>query len=178
MKLSIYSNFIIFWIQGGDYGLQKLFGTAGTVIFGPLAGLLIDVVQKNDADVNNLRMNNEKIVDYSSDGYYPIIYLYFALRLVAALCILKLRLDFKPPAKKVFQNIRTVLFRFDVMSYLIVFFIAGTMWGFLESFLFWYMEDLGATKLLLGISLGAGTLTAIPLTILSHLLLKNLGLLK
>ena len=148
------------------------------MIFGPLAGLLIDVVQKNDADVNNLRMNNEKIVDYSSHGYYPIIYLYFALRLVAALCILKLRLDFKPPAKKVFQNIRTVLLRFDVMSYLIVFFIAGTMWGFLESFLFWYMEDLGATKLLLGISLGAGTLTAIPLTILSHLLLKNIGLLK
>ena len=27
---------------GGDYGLQKLFGTFGAVIFGPLSGVLID----------------------------------------------------------------------------------------------------------------------------------------
>ena len=29
--------------DGGDYGLQKLFGTAGGILFGPLAGILIDV---------------------------------------------------------------------------------------------------------------------------------------
>ena len=163
--------------QGGDYGLQKLFGTSGTIIFGPLTGLIIDFVQEKDPDVNITRNTSEKIVGSSTDGYNLIIYLYFVLRLVTALCVLKLRLDFKPPAKKVFQNIRNVLFSFDVMTYLIVFLVAGTMWGFLESFLFWYMEDLGATKLLLGISLGAGTLTALPLTIFSHLLLKSLGLL-
>ena len=156
--------------------MQKLFGTAGTIIFGPLAGLLIDFVQQKGMAVNIERSTNERIVYHNPDGYNPIIYLYFALRLVTALCILKLRLDFKPPAKKVFQNIRSVLFRFEVMSYLIVFLVAGTMWGFLESFLFWFMEDLGASKFLLGISLGAGTLTALPLTIFSHLLLKHLGM--
>jgi len=161
--------------QGGDYGLQKLFGTAGTIIFGPLAGLLIDFVQQKCIADNIERTTDKGFVHHNPDGYSPIIYLYFALRLLTALCILKLRLDFKPPAKKVFQNIRSVLFRFEVMSYLIVFLVAGTMWGFLESFLFWYMEDLGASKFLLGISLGAGTLTALPLTIFSHLLLKHLG---
>ena len=157
--------------------MQKLFGTVGTIIFGPLTGLLIDFAQAKDSNVNVVRRTSEEIVDNNTDGYNPIIYLYFVLRLVTALCILKLRLDFKPPEKKVFENIRKVLFSFDVMSYLIVFLVAGTMWGFIESFLFWYMEDLGATKLLLGISLGAGTLTALPLTIFSHLLLKSLGLL-
>ena len=156
--------------------MQKLFGTAGTIIFGPLAGLLIDFVQEKGTEVDTVRTGKERIVDCNSEGYNPIIYLYFALRVVTALCILKLRLDFKPPAKKVFQNIKSVLFRFDVISYLIVFLVAGTMWGFLESFLFWYMEDLGASKFLLGISLGAGTLTALPLTIFSHLLLKHLGM--
>ena len=28
--------------HGGDYGLQKLFGTFGAVIFGPLSVILID----------------------------------------------------------------------------------------------------------------------------------------
>merc|ERR1719192_1840823 len=31
--------------HGGDYGLQKLFGTFGAIIFGPLSGLLIDFGQ-------------------------------------------------------------------------------------------------------------------------------------
>ena len=118
--------------------MQKLFGTAGTIIFGPLAGLLIDFVQQKCIADNIERTTDEGIVLHNPDGY--------------------------------------VLFRFEVMSYLIVFLVAGTMWGFLESFLFWYMEDLGASKFLLGISLGAGTLTALPLTIFSHLLLKHLGM--
>ena len=29
--------------DGGDYGLQKLFGTAGGIIFGPLAGMLCKI---------------------------------------------------------------------------------------------------------------------------------------
>ena len=29
--------------DGGDYGLQKLFGTAGGIIFGPLAGMLFNI---------------------------------------------------------------------------------------------------------------------------------------
>ena len=32
--------------HGGDYGLQKIFGTMGAVVFGPLSGALIDLEQK------------------------------------------------------------------------------------------------------------------------------------
>ena len=59
--------------HGGDYGLQKLFGTFGAVIFGPLSGVLIDFGH-----------------DYSG-----VIILYFCLRAATALCILKLDLNFK-----------------------------------------------------------------------------------
>ena len=31
--------------HGGDYGLQKIFGTLGAVVFGPLSGQLIDLEQ-------------------------------------------------------------------------------------------------------------------------------------
>jgi hypothetical protein len=141
-----------------------------------LAGLLIDVAETHDTEINAMEDDNNAISEGHSNGYNPIIYLYFALRLLASLCLLKLNLDFKPPAKKIFKNIRNVICRINVLSYLIVFLFAGIMWGFLETFLFWYLEDLGATKFLLGISLGIGTLLGIPLTIFSHLLLKTIGL--
>ena len=63
--------------HGGDYGLQKLFGTFGAVIFGPLSGLLIDF----------------------GHNYSGVIILYFLLRACTALCILKLDLNFKVSIK-------------------------------------------------------------------------------
>ena len=141
-----------------------------------MAGLLIDAAETDEPIRNNTSDNNVLTVDGNSHGYHSIIYLYFGLRLLTSLCILKLSLDFKPPAKKILQHIRKVICRLDVISYFVAFLIAGVMWGFLESFLFWYMEDLGASKFLLGMSLGIGTLAGVPLTIFSHLLLKNLGL--
>lgn len=63
--------------HGGDYGLQKLFGTLGAVIFGPLSGILIDIAGQG------------------SDAYIGVIILYCVIRAITALCILKLNLDFK-----------------------------------------------------------------------------------
>ena len=146
--------------HGGDYGLQKLFGTAGAVIFGPLAGKVIDLASNAAA---------------SKENYTGIFILYFILRLVAAIFILKLSLGFKPPAKKVFKDLGKVLCSVQVLVYLFAFMVAGMLWGFLETFLFWYMEDLGATKFLMGISLAVGTLAGVPLTIFSRLLIRKLG---
>ena len=66
--------------HGGDYGLQKLFGTLGAVIFGPLSGVLIDVAASTNKTENS---------------YTGVIVLYFVLRVITAICILKLNLDFK-----------------------------------------------------------------------------------
>ena len=63
--------------HGGDYGLQKLFGTFGAVIFGPLSGLLIDFGQTH------------------SKAYVGVIVLYFCLRALTAIVILNLDLNFK-----------------------------------------------------------------------------------
>lgn len=139
--------------HGGDYGLQKLFGTFGAVIFGPLSGVLIDFGH-----------------DYSG-----VIILYFCLRAATALCILKLDLNFKPKGKKVLRNLSYVLCQVEVLAFLFAFLMAGILWGYLENFLFWHLEDLGATKFLMGISLAIGTLAGVPLTMFSTLIIKNLG---
>ncbi len=58
---------------------------------------------------------------------------------------------------QVFKKAARVLFRFDVLTFLLAFGICGMLWGFLENYLFWYLEDMGSTKLLMGLSLAVGT---------------------
>ena len=139
--------------HGGDIGLQKLFSTFGGLIFGPIAGAMIDI---------------------QSFGYMSVILMFFGLRFAASLCLLNLKLDFKPPAKYIFKDLIPTLCKVTVIMNLFAFFSAGFMWGFLETFLFWFLEDLGASKLLMGLSTAVATLTGLPITIYSHFFIKKL----
>ena len=65
--------------MGGDYGIQRFVGNFGAIVFAPLGGYVID-----------------------TKGYDAAIYIYLALKLIAALFILLIRLDFKPPGKHFF----------------------------------------------------------------------------
>ena len=96
-------------------------------------------------------------------------------RCLSAILLLKLDLNFKPPAKKVFKQVGRVICRPRVLAFLSAFMSAGVFWGCMETFLFWHLEDLGATKFLMGISLALGTVAGVPLTILSSRILGIFG---
>ena len=125
-----------------------------------------------------------------TENYEPIFYTFFIMRLISAALILKLNLSFKKPAKKVFkvcitcitlllttcfQNLGKLIIKPHILMFLIVFFVCGSIWGFLEAYLFWFLEDLGSTKLTMGISLAIGTIAGIPLTISSGAIIKKFG---
>ena len=163
--------------MGGDYGLQKLFGTFGAIIWGPISGQIIDMASQASG----------------TENYAPVFYIFFVMRMICAALILKLNLSFKKPAKKVFKVINQKLHRLcinyfnvfknhgkliikpHIFMFLVVFFICGSIWGFLEAYLFWFLEDLGSTKLTMGISLAIGTVAGIPLTIASGAIIKKFG---
>ena len=161
-SLTLFEGAVVAIIKehGGDYGLQKLFGTLGAIVFGPLTGMMMD---KSATSTD------------SSDGYAAMFYLFFALRLVGTGLILKLGLEFKPPAKKVFRELCPVLFRMKVVSYLCAFSVAGGLWGFMETFLFWHLEDMESSKVLMGTSLSVGTLAGVPVSVFSSLILRVIG---
>ena len=79
--------------HGGDYGLQKLFGTFGAVIFGPLSGVLIDF----------------------GHAYTGVIVLYAIIRTLTAACILKIDLDFKVSWQRC-QTINGVFMQLALLS--------------------------------------------------------------
>merc|ERR1719430_629300 len=144
---------------GGDYGLQKLFGTFGAIIWGPISGQIIDMASTSSG----------------TENYAPVFWIFFIMRLICAGLILKLNLSFKKPAKKVFKNLCKLICQPHIFMFLVIFFICGAVWGFLESYLFWFLEDLGSTKLTMGISLAVGTVAGIPLTIGSGAIIRRLG---
>ena len=80
--------------HGGDYGLQKLFGTLGAVIFGPLSGVLIDLAS-NPTTLVLQQADSPWGKSHDDHAYSSVIVLYFVLRVLTAICILKLDLDFK-----------------------------------------------------------------------------------
>ena len=64
---------------------------------------------------------------------------------------------------------------FQVAAALVAFFTVGLVWGFLETFLFWYLDDLGAGHTLMGLSMVVATLTGLPLQFYATFLIKKVG---
>ena len=59
--------------------------------------------------------------------------------------------------------------------YEINFFSAGTAWGYIESFLFWLIQDLGGSRSLMGITITVGGIAGIPLLVLSGPIISKIG---
>lgn len=53
--------------------------------------------------------------------------------------------------------------------------LAGTAWGYIESFLFWLLQDLGASRSLMGVTITVGGVAGLPLLVLSGPIIKRLG---
>ncbi|XP_017757430.1 PREDICTED: major facilitator superfamily domain-containing protein 6 [Eufriesea mexicana] len=145
--------------QKADYGLQRIYGSIGGMISSPLSGLLID---------------------YASAGkgytdFRPAFCLYAALKLMSGLLMLAINLEFKSPATNVISDVFTVLRNIEAAALFIACFILGTAWGYIESFLFWLIQDLGGSRSLMGITITVGGIAGIPLLVLSGPIISKIG---
>nr|CAD7403475.1 unnamed protein product [Timema cristinae] len=52
---------------------------------------------------------------------------------------------------------------------------SGTAWGYIESFLFWLLQDLGASGSLMGITITVAGVAGIPLLVLSGPIIDRIG---
>ncbi|XP_067623972.1 uncharacterized protein [Eurosta solidaginis] len=131
---------------GGDFGRERLFSSIGMAIFSPITGIMID---------------------YSSRGlgytdYSAAFYTYDLLLVISTLSVLMMPLGDKLPADNVFRDLWNLLKLPHVITFIFFLFILGNFWGFIESFLFLYLKELGAPNYLLGITITVGTVSSIP----------------
>ena len=145
--------------MGGDYGIQRFVGNFGAIVFAPLGGYIIDVTSNG--------IDDEKTVVVEQTTFAAVIYVYLGLKLVAAVMILMIQLDFKPPGERILSNIRAILRNAEVLVFLGMMMFAGTFWGFIEAFLFWYLDDLGASHFLMGWTVAVGMVTSLPFLVFS-----------
>ncbi|XP_059482974.1 major facilitator superfamily domain-containing protein 6-like [Neocloeon triangulifer] len=142
-----------------DYGMQRIYATIGGMISSPLTGLLIDYVSRGK--------------EYTD--FRPAFYLYAVLKVIGGILMLTIRLDFKAPAPGVVQDVFKVLRNIELFALLLACFLLGTVWGFLESFLFWLLQDLGASRTLMGLTITVGGLAGLPLLALSGPIIERVG---
>lgn len=145
--------------QKADYGLQRIYGSIGGMISSPLSGLLIDYASTGK----------------SYTDFRPAFYLYAALKLMSGVLMLAINLEFKSPASDVLRDVFTVLRNIEAAALFIACFVLGTAWGYIESFLFWLIQDLGGSRSLMGITITVGGIAGIPLLVLSGPIISKIG---
>ncbi|KAK4306271.1 hypothetical protein Pmani_021893 [Petrolisthes manimaculis] len=143
----------------GDYGLQRLYANLGAIVMTPLSGYLIDVF----SNMNGFQ------------DFRPAFVLFFVLKAAAALVILTMNLDFRMPSNQVTKDVKVLLRNPEVLTLLMVMLITGVFFGLLDTFLFWLLQDLGAKKSLMGITVTVGTVAGIPILVASKSIIRKLG---
>lgn len=148
-------------VRNCSFGKIRLWGTLSTGVFPPLAGLLVDYF-------------NEGLDKYSID-YSPTFYFFIVLMSLTTLCTASLDIKVSSSPQNHLSKITLFLSSVSFWALLIVIFVLGSMWGFVESFLFWYLQDLKSPKYLLGLTMTTGALASVPLLHISGWFIANLG---
>uniref|UniRef100_A0A182Y645 Major facilitator superfamily associated domain-containing protein n=1 Tax=Anopheles stephensi TaxID=30069 RepID=A0A182Y645_ANOST len=131
---------------GGDFGRERLFSSIGMAIFSPITGVLIDLFSK----------------DLGYTDYSAAFYTYDILLIISSVTVFLMPLGEKLPADNVFKDLWNLLKLKHVIIFIWFLFLLGNFWGFIESFLFLYLKELGAPNYLLGITITVGTVSSIP----------------
>ncbi|XP_066158049.1 major facilitator superfamily domain-containing protein 6 [Euwallacea fornicatus] len=131
---------------GGDFGKERLFSSLGMAIFSPLIGWLID-----------LRSSKIGHTDYSA-----AFYAFDVLLVISAGAASLMPLETKLPSDNVFKDLFNIFKIPKVLVFVIFMYILGNLWGFIESYLFFYLRDLGAPNSLLGVTVTVGTISSLP----------------
>ncbi|PZC75174.1 hypothetical protein B5X24_HaOG206589 [Helicoverpa armigera] len=145
--------------QKADYGLQRVYGSIGGMISSPLSGLLIDYASRGKGYTD----------------FRPAFYLYAVLKVASGALMLSIDLEFKQPAQNLLEDVISVFRNVEIVALFIACFIMGTAWGYIESFLFWLLQDLGASRSLMGITITVGGIAGLPLLVLSGPIIRRLG---
>lgn len=144
---------------GGDFGRERLFSSLGMALFSPITGLLIDL--------------NSKRLGYTD--YSAAFYTYDILLVISAITVYLMPLSAKLPADDLFRDMVKILTMPSVVLFILFLFALGNLWGFIESFLFLYLKDLGAPNYLLGITVTVGTISSMPFLYGAEKITKKIG---
>ncbi|KAK8788732.1 hypothetical protein V5799_021491 [Amblyomma americanum] len=148
--------------RANTFGKQRIWGTISWGIVSPIAGIAIDAA--------NAATNNQA-------GYTPGFYV-FAVLIVMDMALLHRmpNLRMGEQSTSFFKDIRTVFGGCEVAVFTVWTCFTGVFFGVHASYNPWFLEDIGAPKLVIGLSFSVMTLLAeLPLLFVAHRILGRIG---
>lgn len=145
----------------GAYGRQILYKTLAQAVISPLVGGLMDYITGQQGQPN----------------YVASFIIADILFLISFVCALKCDMDLELPVNKdAMGGLKAILTNFEILLFLVMMFVCGTMYGFVETFLFVFLkEDLHAPMYLLGLTITTGAVVSLPFLYYSDAIVKKLG---
>lgn len=125
----------------GRFAWQRFWAIVGSVFSAPLSGFFID-------------LSSEHVI--TGFDYSPAFYMFNVFTVLTAIFTYVLEIQVATPGKNAFHHIRPLLRLPQCISLFVLVLCLGSVYGFLEYFLFWYLLDLGAPNYLLGLTISIG----------------------
>ncbi|XP_076446545.1 major facilitator superfamily domain-containing protein 6-like isoform X2 [Babylonia areolata] len=141
------------------FGEQRLWGTVGFALFA-ITSTFIMYVMSNQGD--------------TFDSKVPF-YIFTVLCCIAAGIAYFMDLSSSIKCGSMFDNFLALMKVVQVLVFLLIVLFFGMVTGAIESFLFWYLSDLGATTVVFGLSLVINCLFEVPLLFVSGMIIKRVG---
>ncbi|XP_022246583.1 uncharacterized protein LOC106463396 [Limulus polyphemus] len=154
------ASMVVMQKYDADVGYQRMWQAVAMCSFAPISGGLVDWISEGE----------------NAKTYSPCFYLYAALYVTAAIVSLFVDLSVKVPSEGAIKNLGILLSNIEVNLLLFNVLFLGISWGFLENFLFWFLEsELKSSTLLMGFTLTVGAGTGVPIAIYSTWIIKKVG---
>lgn len=149
-----------------EYGKQAFWGSVGYGMTAFIVGTAISGRKTLNPCSQEMDIN-----------YIPCFYV-FAFYMFAALIVAS-RFRYKPAdnsqCKETAVGGLKVLRNFDYAFFLFIVFYCGTAFGFIQTFLFWHLRELGGPQVLLGLIILTNSTAEVVVYLLSERLLRNIG---
>ncbi|GAU92429.1 hypothetical protein RvY_04511 [Ramazzottius varieornatus] len=143
----------------GDLGMQRTWSLIGMAALTPISGYFVQLASRGKA-----------IADYS-----PTFYIFGLAMSLATIMMCFVVLEKKPPSDEVGKNVVKILKKPKVAVFVTIMFITGCFWGFIENFIFVYLEELGSPKWFLGFTTTISCLAALPVVAASTFFIRKFG---
>lgn len=145
----------------GAYGRQILYKTLAQAVISPAVGALMDYITEAQGQPN----------------YVASFLIADILLALSLFCALKIDMDLELPKNQdSMKGIKAIITNLEIILFLIMMFACGTMYGFVETFLFVFLkEDLHAPMFLLGLTITTGAVVSLPFLYYSDALVKKVG---
>ncbi|CAN8006494.1 unnamed protein product [Ixodes hexagonus] len=147
-------------MHDGRFAWQRFWAIVGSVFCSPISGFFID-------------LNSEHVI--SGFDYSPAFYMFNVFTVLTAIFTYVLEIQVATPGKNGLYRARELLDVPRILSLFLVVLGLGSVYGFLEYFLFWYLLDLGAPNYMLGLTISIGGLAGFVFLYESKWFLDKLG---